>query len=355
MFIKISTGKEVKPIEISKKQLIKELKEIIQENFNIDVSRQKLFFSGKLLDDDTPIYKYDLKDGYVVQVIESAAAAVETKPEKVRKEKKKKDDNEESLSEYYKLGEFVEVQDADGSWYDAEIAEIYHEANKENDDDNVEKEPVTVYKVTYKKDDLEIVKELKLDELRPRSIHAFDLKGLKIRQTFHVNYNISNQNSWGKWYDFYVEEIDRRKKVTAVGRLLLCNGQVKENVKLDTSIFQEAAFGIRKHVKISERGKDFDIGSKPIFCDKCKKNRTMKCKECGCSVCGSRSDPEKTIVCDECQWGFHIYCLKPALESVPEEDDWYCSECKNQDEVIKPGDKVKTKRGATADASKSKR
>lgn len=355
MFIKISTGKESKPIEISKKQTIKELKELIEENFNIEAPKQKLFFAGKLLDDNTPIYKYDVKDGYVIQCIESAGVVPETKVEKPNREKKNKDVQEQTLSEYYKLGEFVEVQDDDGSWYEAEITEMSQDINKENADENSKEPPAIIYKVYYKKNNQDIEKEVKLEEFRPRSIHSFDMNNLKIRQTFHVNYNLDNPMAWGKWYDFHIDEIDRRRRVSVIGKILLKDGKTKDDVKLELSNFEGSIFAIEKHIKISERDKNFDVGAKPIFCDKCKKNRTIKCKACGCSVCGGREEPEKTIVCDECQWGFHIFCLKPPLKEIPEEDDWYCKECKNQDEIVKAGDTVKTKRGSTADKTKSSR
>lgn len=32
------------------------------------------------------------------------------------------------------------------------------------------------------------------------------------------------------------------------------------------------------------------------------------------------------ILCDECDYGYHITCLNPPLESVPEDDEWYVLE-----------------------------
>lgn len=355
MFIKISTGKDVKPIEVSKKQVVNELKDLIETHLNIEKSKQKLFFSGKLLEDNTPIYKYNIKDGYVVQLIESSESQPEKKVEKQPKIKKNATETEVSLCEYYKPGDMIEYQEPDGSWTEAEITEIFQASNKENTNENVDLEPVCIYKVWHKREEEDIKKELRLDEFRPRSVHPYDLSNLKIRQTFHVNYNIESPQAWGKWYDFYVEEINRRLKLSVYGYLILKNGKKKENIKLDVQNFENSIFSIRSHIKISERDKNFDIGAKPIFCDNCQRNRNLRCRECGCSVCGGRNDPDKTIVCDECQWGFHIYCLKPPLKSVPEEDDWYCSKCKNENEIVKVGETVKTKRGFTADKSKSKR
>lgn len=44
-----------------------------------------------------------------------------------------------------------------------------------------------------------------------------------------------------------------------------------------------------------------------------------------CTVCQRPDDEENMLVCD-CKKGFHIYCLSPPLEKVPE-DDWFCPKC----------------------------
>ena len=92
-------------------------------------------------------------------------------------------------------------------------------------------------------------------------------------------------------------------------------------------------------------------------CDGCKDDsNNSKC--CACSVCGGKQDPDKQILCDECDMAFHIWCLDPPLIDVPDEDDWcvfflyrnecgldlvtfrYCPQCKTDvSEVIKAGEK----------------
>ena len=46
-----------------------------------------------------------------------------------------------------------------------------------------------------------------------------------------------------------------------------------------------------------------------------------------CEICKIANDDENMILCDRCNGGFHIYCLKPSLPSIPC-DDWYCSQCR---------------------------
>ena len=36
------------------------------------------------------------------------------------------------------------------------------------------------------------------------------------------------------------------------------------------------------------------------------------------------------LLCDGCDRGYHIYCLKPPLKKVPR-SDWFCSDCIYQD------------------------
>ena len=44
-----------------------------------------------------------------------------------------------------------------------------------------------------------------------------------------------------------------------------------------------------------------------------------------CVVCERPDDEANMLVCD-CKRGYHIYCLTPPLDSVPE-GDWHCPHC----------------------------
>lgn len=65
----------------------------------------------------------------------------------------------------------------------------------------------------------------------------------------------------------------------------------------------------------------FLIGTKMPKCNHCKDVPSAKCKVCSCRVCGGKDSPEKQIMCDECDLSFHLWCLQPPLNEIPE-DDW---------------------------------
>lgn len=39
-----------------------------------------------------------------------------------------------------------------------------------------------------------------------------------------------------------------------------------------------------------------------------------------CSVCNVDKDDGQVVICDTCNKGFHLYCLKPALKKIPKVD-----------------------------------
>ena len=47
-----------------------------------------------------------------------------------------------------------------------------------------------------------------------------------------------------------------------------------------------------------------------------------------CKICRRRKrDSEPLLLCDDCNLGFHMHCLRPALTAVPE-GSWSCVACK---------------------------
>ncbi|KAK9881516.1 hypothetical protein WA026_016396 [Henosepilachna vigintioctopunctata] len=57
------------------------------------------------------------------------------------------------------------------------------------------------------------------------------------------------------------------------------------------------------------------------------KKYRWQCIECKCcSVCGNSDNDDQLLFCDDCDRGYHMYCLSPPLENPPE-GSWSCKLC----------------------------
>ncbi|CAL4060824.1 unnamed protein product [Meganyctiphanes norvegica] len=65
--------------------------------------------------------------------------------------------------------------------------------------------------------------------------------------------------------------------------------------------------------------------------------------EARCRVCKRKSDPDNMLLCDSCDKGNHLYCLKPKLKKVPD-GEWFCDQCQPK---RKPRSPVKKARRTT--------
>merc|ERR1719189_2923838 len=62
-----------------------------------------------------------------------------------------------------------------------------------------------------------------------------------------------------------------------------------------------------------------------------------------CRLCRRKTDPDRMLLCDGCDRGHHMYCLKPAMKKVPE-GDWFCPECKPKERIRSPKKNVRSRR-----------
>eukprot|EP01118_Nematostelium_gracile_P006168 TRINITY_DN1982_c0_g1_i1.p1 TRINITY_DN1982_c0_g1~~TRINITY_DN1982_c0_g1_i1.p1 ORF type:complete len:295 (-),score=65.69 TRINITY_DN1982_c0_g1_i1:29-913(-) len=54
------------------------------------------------------------------------------------------------------------------------------------------------------------------------------------------------------------------------------------------------------------------------------------CNDCDiskfCQACKNATDDDHMLLCDACNAGYHIYCLKPKMDEIPH-GEWYCQRC----------------------------
>ena len=76
-------------------------------------------------------------------------------------------------------------------------------------------------------------------------------------------------------------------------------------------------------------------------------NLKKKCKECGCRVCGGKEEPNSQIMCDECSGAFHVKCIGKSmawLAGLGDDDEWFCPDCKNDDDIVGGSSKMAKKK-----------
>ncbi|KAL1532063.1 Histone-lysine N-methyltransferase atxr6 [Salvia divinorum] len=60
-----------------------------------------------------------------------------------------------------------------------------------------------------------------------------------------------------------------------------------------------------------------------------RKRESEDYSETQCEKCGSGEYPSELLLCDGCDRGFHLFCLRPVLVAVPR-GSWFCPSCSNQ-------------------------
>ena len=270
----------------------------------------------------------DCKKNVVQRIIE----------DKVEEEKSKATKIIEELheSKYFKCGDIVDILDLDdsesaGAYFEGEIVKIAVEEGNDAVEDGL---TYFVKYDAYDGDDYRI----KLHQLCPRARKILKSRELEADMEVLVNYNLQDPGRRGCWF---------RGKVEKVRPHLLCTlfvGVDQTPVEGCKIVFPDEVFRLEHPVKVSDRDEKLDreMNQKverkhPPKCDVCMDNPKKKCKECGCAKCGGKNDPDSILICDECQLGYHLKCV--GLKAIPEEDEWFCPECKNEDDIVKAGEK----------------
>ena len=258
----------------------------------------------------------------------------------------------EDCSGLFSPGEEVDVLDTEtGAWFEGVVKKCYRETRK-TDSGTVEQVYYVIRLDGYQECDNMNVKP---DEMRPRAHYVYPLSELKPDMKCMVNFNLDNPEERGFWYDGEIKSVvKKRGKYSVTARVIL--GSVPTDVDL-TFVDDIFRIEIREEKEVLETViTNIAKRQSAPQCIHCGDNKKRKCKYCACSVCGNKDNPGQILLCDECDCAFHLYCLDPPLEAVPAEEDWYCSNCKNDvSEIVQAGEGLKTKKKSRALTSNSAR
>ncbi|XP_013789872.2 E3 ubiquitin-protein ligase UHRF1-like, partial [Limulus polyphemus] len=219
-----------------------------------------------------------------------------------------------------------------------------------------------VYEVMFEDYEEEEPFKLKLSEIRPRARTIMKFDNIKVGETYMVNYNIEDPDERGYWYDCLISKKKNTRTVKEIYGTIYMGSDLAplDNCKI---LFTDEVFKIEETKEIELNSERSDTSAslespakrqvKPD-CSHCKDIASRKCRFCNCHICGGKDEPGKQIMCDECDMSYHIWCLTPPLPDIPDIEEWYCPECKNDEtEVVRAGEKLKKSKKKAKMASAS--
>ncbi|XP_015221250.2 E3 ubiquitin-protein ligase UHRF1 isoform X2 [Lepisosteus oculatus] len=383
MWIQVRTmdGKVTHRIDsLSKLTKVDELRLRIASVFNVEPERQRLFYRGKQMEDGHTIFDYNVGLNDIVQLLVRQNLAPGTPKEKeaelsdsdsgcgsAQSESDKSSNHGETAVEgesqpgtsaqpdlidpgfgFYKINEFVDARDLNmGAWFEAQIVNVTKEdrsssESRENKSDSKTTEEEIVYHVRYEDYPENGVVKLSGKDVRPRARTVYQWHQLEVGMVVMVNYNPDEPKERGYWYDAQIQK--KRETRTAreiCAKILL--GDAGDSLNDCKILFVNEIYKIEEPGSVDGAGLESPLKrSNGPECKHCKDNPQKSCRMCNCHVCGVKQDPDKQLLCDECDMAFHTYCLNPPLTSIPEDEDWYCPDCRNDvSEVVLAGEKLK--------------
>uniref|UniRef100_A0A671UFB1 E3 ubiquitin-protein ligase UHRF n=1 Tax=Sparus aurata TaxID=8175 RepID=A0A671UFB1_SPAAU len=401
MWIQVRTmdGKETHRVDsLSKLTKVDELRVKIFELFKVEPERQRLFYRGKQMEDGHTIFDYNVGLNDIVQLLIRQKAP----PGDVVKSKEKEAELSDSDSGcgstqsesdkssthgevegqtagtsaqtnaaelidpgfgFYKINELVDARDLNmGAWFEAQILKVTKTTKTPKEEADA---PVVicgsplnskltwhhVYCHSYPENG---VIQLLDKDVRPRARTVYQWHQLEPGMVVMVNYNPDDPKERGYWYD---AEIQRKRETRTLREIYakIILGDAGDSLNDCRIMFLTEIYKIEEPGSLGETPAGSERSNGPE-CKHCKDDPKKNCQWCNCHSCGIKQDPDKQLLCDECDMAYHIYCLNPPLTSIPEDEDWYCPGCRNDtSEVVKAGEKLKEskKKAKMASASSS--
>ncbi|NWZ72652.1 UHRF1 ligase, partial [Acrocephalus arundinaceus] len=265
----------------------------------------------------------------------------------------------------YKINDLVDARDTDmGAWFEATVVNVTRkkptsesaESCTDPDQPTAVPEEDVIYHVKYDDYPENGVVQMSSSNVRARARTVLKWHQLEVGQVVMVNYNPDEPKERGFWYDAEILQ-KRETKMTRELNAKILLGEPGDSLNDCTIILVDEIYKIEEPGTASPISSGTPKRQSGPVCKACKDNPNKTCRVCACHICGGKQDPDKQLMCDECDMAFHIYCLTPALSRIPEED-WYCPECRNDaSEVVLAGEKLKEskKKQKMASANSSSR
>nr|F6UA42.2 RecName: Full=E3 ubiquitin-protein ligase UHRF1; AltName: Full=RING-type E3 ubiquitin transferase UHRF1; AltName: Full=Ubiquitin-like PHD and RING finger domain-containing protein 1; AltName: Full=Ubiquitin-like-containing PHD and RING finger domains protein 1 [Xenopus tropicalis] len=392
MWIQVRTmdGRDTRRIDsLSKLTKVEDLRARIQQIFGVALESQRLFYRGKQMENGHTLFDYSVGLNDIVQLlVRQIPDSVPTKDKECgisdadsgcgsgQGESDKNSSCGEGATDVdgqpaginsenvgpslYKKNDLVDARDLNmGAWFEAQIVSVSKRVNPDGMSaeilDTSAASDDIIYHVKYEDYPENGVVQLTYKDVRLRARTTLPWHDLKVGQVVMVNYNPDEPKERGYWYD---AEILRKRETRTIKEIYVkvLLGDAGDSLNDCRIRFVDEIY------KIEEPGSAYITTESPQKrqngpeCKHCKDNPKRACRMCACYVCGGKQDPEKQLLCDECDMAFHIYCLKPPLSAIPQDEDWYCPDCRNDaSEVVLAGEKLKEskKKAKMASASSS--
>uniref|UniRef100_A0A8C2F6F0 E3 ubiquitin-protein ligase UHRF n=1 Tax=Cyprinus carpio TaxID=7962 RepID=A0A8C2F6F0_CYPCA len=366
MWIQVRTmdGKETHRVDsLSKLTKVDELRVKIAELFSIEPQRQRLFYRGKQMEDSHTLFDYNVGLNDIVQLLVRQAPLPKDKESSTHGESDGQSAGTSGQTDtpdlidpgfgFYKINEFVDARDLNmGAWFEAQIINVTKTTKSSDEDGGTDGEEEIIYHVKYEDYPENGVVQLRGKDVRPRARTVYQWHQLEQGMIVMVNYNPDEPKERGYWYDAEIQRKREKRTQREVYGKILDAGDSLNDCRI---MFVTEIYKIEEPGSSEGPGASSDRSNGPE-CKVCKDDPKKNCRICNCHVCGVKQDPDKQLLCDECDMAFHTYCLNPPLTTIPEDEDWYCPECRNDaSEVVLAGEKLKEskKKAKMASASSS--
>ncbi|KAF3835243.1 hypothetical protein F7725_027801 [Dissostichus mawsoni] len=394
MWIQVRTmdGSETHRVDsLSKLTKVDELRLKISELFKVEPDVQRLFYRGKQMEDGHTIFDYNVGLNDIVQLLVRQKVDVVKGKDKeaelsdsdsgcgsTRSESDKNSTHGEAEAQTagtsattnttelvdpgfgsYKINELVDARDLNmGAWFEAQILNVTKSPKtpKAEAADAQPAEEEILYQVKYEDYPENGLVQLLAKDVRPRARTVYQWHQLEPKMVVMVNFNPDDPKERGYWYDAEIQKKRETRTVKEIYAKILL-GDAGDSLNDCRIMFLTEIYKIEEVGSLDETpaGSESPLKrSNGPECKHCKDNPKKNCQWCNCHVCGIKQDPDKQLLCDECDMAYHIYCLNPPLTSIPDDEDWYCPGCHNDaSEVVLAGEKLKESKKKSKMASAS--